>query len=191
MEGKKIDGWSGERSRLFCYGQDMHPDFIGKRGEKAEPIAVARLEGFRLDFSGRSAYWGGGEENALPAEGSVLWGTVYSLSFKDAETLDAERGAKLDGTGPYYHYPVVVIDASGGEHHALMYRKSAIGAPKPPSRAQLECIVEGARARGLPGSYIASLVERPVDPEAGSPRDPDLLGAPAFKACDCGGPPSP
>jgi len=186
MDGKKKDGWSGDRSLFFCYGQDMHPDILAKRGGAAEAVAVARLEDFRLDFSGRSAYWGGGEENALPAAGSAIWGIVYALSFKDAEAFDAGQGAKLDGTGPYYHYPVVVRDGSGGSFNALMYRKSAIGAAAPPSRAQLECIVSGARMWGLPEGYVASLAERSVDPEAGAPRDPGRLGAPILKACDCG-----
>jgi hypothetical protein len=183
---KAKDGWSGDRSYLFCYGQDMNPEIMAQRCGNAEAVAVARLDGFRLDFSGRSAYWGGGEENVVPSEGSVVWGIVYALTFKDAEALDASQGAKLDGTGPYYHYPVVVAEGSGGERHALMYRKGSTGLPKHPSRSQLDCIVEGARARGLPGEYLASLAELPVDPEAGAPRGPGRLSVPIFKACDCG-----
>lgn len=190
MDGKKKDGWSGDRSLLFCYGQDMHPDIIEERCGQAEPVAIARLDGFRLGFSGRSAYWGGGEENVLPCEGASIWGVLYSLSFKDAEALDASQGAKLDGTGPYFHSPVVVRDASGGEFHALVYRKSAIGASNPPSRAQLDCIVEGARARSLPETYVASLAGLPFDPGVGAPDAGKALYPPIRKACDCGSAPS-
>lgn len=185
MDGKKIDGWSGERTLFFSYGQDMNPDLMANCG--AEPISVARLAGFRLDFSGHSAYWGGGEENALPSPGRDVWGVVYALSFKDAEALDARQGARLDGTGPYYHYPVLVHDASGDAYHALMYRKSRGETPRPPSRAQLDCVVAGARARGLPENYVAELAARPIDPEAVANRKAGAA-LPSF-ACDCGSAP--
>jgi hypothetical protein len=182
MDGKKIDDWSGERTLFFSYGQDMNPDMMANRG--AELISVARLAGFKLDFSGHSTYWGGGEENALPSPHSDLWGAVYALSFKDAEALDGRQGARLDGTGPYYHYPVLVHDASGGAYHALMYRKSRNDTPRPPSRAQLDCVIAGARARGLPENYVARLAARPIDPEALATQKTSAAN-PSF-TCDCG-----
>lgn len=185
MKAGPDDGWTRDRRIYFAYGQDLHPAMIEARGGPALVLAVARLDGFRLDFSGRSAYWGGGEENALPEEGGSLWGVAYSLSFRDADALDERSGARLDGNGPYFHFPAIVRGADGGEYKALLLRKDARGKPRPPSRAQLECIVSGARARGLPEAYVAELSRREIDAEARPSPGRNLFSRPPAAICEC------
>lgn len=174
----------------FAYGSDMHPDQIAGRAPGAEVAAVARLGGFATAFFGRSERWDGGEESAVRMAGAEMWGVVYRLSPAAFDRLDAWQGARLDGTGGYFHCPAEVVAADGMPYSAVMYRRSSTREPAPPSREYLAFIAEAAERRGLPAAHVATLramdsvpASYPVPKEG--PTDRFLAGLPLGASCAC------
>lgn len=146
----------------FLYGSNMNPEQIASRCGAAEPLGAARLADFRLAFFGRSAVWDGAEEAAVPQEGDEVWGALYRLTFEQADRLDEWQGVRPDGCGPYFLFPVDAVDLHGHSHAALLYRKDFCGEPGLPSDAQLDYIVAGAVAQGLPDAYVERLRSLPA-----------------------------
>ncbi|HEY0330864.1 MAG TPA: gamma-glutamylcyclotransferase [Rhodopseudomonas sp.] len=154
----------------FVYGSDMNAAQIALRCYTPTLVAVARLANHRIGFYGQSAKWGGGEETFVEAPGQDLWGVVYQLSFYDGERLDSWLDVRLDGNGPYFHWPAEVIDANGVSYWALLYKRALLGIQEPPTDAYLEHIVAGAVSHGLPADYIEQLRAIPTVPsEPGMP----------------------
>jgi gamma-glutamylcyclotransferase len=146
------------RHRLyFAYGSNMNAEQIGARCHEPHVLGLARLMGHKLAFFGSSKRWDGAEETIVQAPGDELWGVIYKLNFSSAEQLDSWQDVRLDGTGPYFHFPTDVIDADSIRHSVLLYKRNQLGEPQLPSREYLDYIIAGARTRGLPGSYIERL----------------------------------
>lgn len=141
----------------FAYGANMNPEQIAARCSNPRVHAVARLAGHRVGFYDYAKLWDGALETVIGDEGSDVWGVVYALSEGDKESLDSWQDARMDGAGPYFHYPAVVTDAAGKIYRVLFYVKDYLGEPTLPSREYLEFIIRGAEARGLPADYIAGL----------------------------------
>jgi len=142
---------------FFAYGSNLIPEQIQTRCTKPEVVAVARLPGHRVGFFGYSKVWDGAVETVYADQGADVWGVVYRLTIGDSNRLDSWQDVRLDGTGSYFHYPAVVYDAEGTGHLVLLYKKETLGEPLPPARPYLDRILEGAKVRGLPEPYIASL----------------------------------
>ena len=49
---------------------------------------------------------------------------------------------------------MLVRDAAGREHTAVLYKKDVLGPPVPPSSQYLAHIVAGAEANKLPAAYV-------------------------------------
>lgn len=141
----------------FAYGSNLNPGQMAARCSKPKVLTVARLANHQIAFHGHSKKWDGGEETAIPQPGEDLWGVVYQLSFSDAEYLDSWQDVRLDGTGPYFHYPTVVTDEQGNRYPVLLYKKDLLSDPQMPSEEYLNFIVAGAKAHGLPRDYLARL----------------------------------
>ena len=146
----------------FVYGSNMNPELIFSRCGSPEPLGVARLADHRLGFFGHSPIWDGGEEVVVPQKGEEVWGTLYRLSFPEADRLDEWQGVRSDGCGPYFLFPVFAVDLGGVSHAALLYRRDHCGVPSLPSDAQRDYIVVGARAQGVPAAYVEHLQKLPV-----------------------------
>ena len=145
----------------FAYGANMHPDQIGARCVKPEFLELAFLSGYRLDFFGLSRTWDGGMETVVEDPNGIVWGALYKLSQSDWDRLDAWQDARIDGTGPYFHFPVRVTELDGSLRAVLIYKKDHLGAPQKPSSEFLDFIVRGAQARGLPEHYLEQLRQIP------------------------------
>lgn len=141
----------------FAYGSNMNEGQIRARCSKPVAVAVARLAGHRVSFHGYSRTWDGGLETVVPAPGHHVWGVLYKLSFRDWDHLDAWQGARLDGSGAYFHFPVRVTAADGSAPAVLLYKKDILGPPRKPSREYLAHIVSGAVQHRLPSAYIDEL----------------------------------
>ena len=152
----------------FVYGSDMHPEQIASVCIRPEFVCLARLEGHRLSFHGRFPMWDGAIETVVPDAGGNVWGAVHRLTSGDAQRLDAWHDARLDGSGPFFHCPAEVLDQAGKRHKVLLYKKDILGPAAPPSREYLDFIVRGARLRGAPEAWLASLATLETRP-AGYP----------------------
>lgn len=171
----------------FAYGADMHPDQIAGRVGAVEVVAVARLPNHALGFFARSERWDGGEESAVRTHGSNLWGVVYRLSPAAFDRLDAWQGAKLDGTGGYFHCPAEVAGADGTPYSTVMYKRATTREPLPPSTEYLTFIAEGAARQGVPTADFRIMISVPATyavPKEG-PSDRFLSTLPLGASCAC------
>jgi len=141
----------------FAYGSNMNLLQMKQRCSSPKILGIARLPGYKITFHGHSAIWDGGQESVVPDPQSEVWGVLYELTFSDCEQLDFYQDVRFDGTGPYFHYPVDVIDRKQGIIDTLIYKKAILAEAKPPSTEYLNFIVQGAIEHGLPESYIAYL----------------------------------
>ncbi len=143
-----------DRQYYFAYGSNMNPGQMAGRCVAARVVCAACLPGYRLAFYGRNRVWDGGKETVVQESGQQMWGVLYELTFGDATSLDVWSSVRLDGGGAYFHYPVLVRDASAREHTAVWYKKDLLGPPVPPSSQYLAHIVAGAEANKLPAAYV-------------------------------------
>jgi hypothetical protein len=113
-----------------------------------------------MEFYGHSEVWDGAIETVEPTPGHDVWGVIFKLGRMDWERLDEWQGARMDGGGMYFHFPVVVMDLDGAAHSVRLYKKDVQGDPRIPSREYLEHIALGATQNGLPCTYIDALMKR-------------------------------
>jgi len=141
----------------FAYGSNMNLTQIRQRCSSPKVVGIARLPGYRIGFHGESGIWDGGQETVVPDQEAEVWGVLYELTFSDCEQLDMYQDVRFDGTGPYFHYPVDVIDLDQQPIDTMIYKKAILGKPELPSTEYLNFIVQGAKEQGLPETYITYL----------------------------------
>lgn len=151
---EKLSDW------YFAYGSNMNLTQIRSRCSRPVVVAVARLADHQLTFYGHTETWDGAMETVEPTLGHEVWGVIFRLSRLDWERLDEWQGARLDGAGMYFHFPVMVTDVDGQEHSVRLYKKDVQGDPREPSREYLEHIARGAAENGLPPHYVEALLKR-------------------------------
>ena len=148
----------------FAYGSNMNLLQMKERCSAPKIIGIARLPGYRVDFFGESAIWDGAQETVVPDPASEVWGVLYELTFFDCEQLDMYQDVRFDGTGPYFHYPVDVIDIEEKIFDVRIYKKDKLGEVMLPSTDYLNFIIQGAREQGLPEEYMEVLQNRMTKP---------------------------
>lgn len=150
----------------FAYGSNMNLAQMKQRCSSPKVLGIARLPGYRVDFFGESAIWDGAQDTVISDPASEVWGVLYELTFSDCEQLDDYVDVRFDGTGPYFHYPVDVIDIEQRTINAMIYKKDKCGEVLPPSAEYLNFIIQGAKEQGLPEEYIVILQNRITKPAA-------------------------
>jgi gamma-glutamylcyclotransferase len=179
----------GNKQLFFAYGSNMNPGQISSRCRSPRPCAVARLADHEVAFYGESRRWDGGEATVVGKPGAEVWGVVYELTLADSERLDSWQDVRLDGTGAYFHYPTVVVDAQGKEYQVLIYKRFLSGAPSAPSEEYLSAVIAGAASNALPVAYLERL-RRIATVKAGFPVprifEHELSSTFATNSCDCG-----
>ncbi len=148
---------SGTHHLFFAYGSNMNPGQIASRCFKPEAYVIAYLQDHKMAFFGHSKRWDNGEATVIPKPGENAWGVVYKLTISDSDRLDSWQDVRLDGTGAYFHYPTVVMDAEGNEYPVLLYKRFFSGESANPSEEYMEAVISGALANGLPADYIKML----------------------------------
>ncbi len=141
----------------FAYGSNMNSFQMQKRCSKSKVVAIARLADYRIEFFGHSRIWDGAQETVVFDPGHDAWGVVYEINNMDQERLDAWQDVRMDGTGPYFHYPVRVNGVNGRTYTVLFYKKDILGEPQRPSKPYLDFIITGAKEKRLPAEYIDKL----------------------------------
>lgn len=151
------DNYSRDHRLYFAYGSDMNLKQIRSRCVSPEIVAAALLENHRISFFGHSYIWDGGIETIIESAGENMWGVVFKLDFGDALQLDSYLDVRLDGAGPFFHFPLKVTDKYGNVYHTMTYKKNMLGEFMPPSREYMDYIIEGAMHNGLPDEYVCRL----------------------------------
>ncbi len=174
-----------EELYFFAYGANMNQQQIRERCRHARVVTKARLPCYRIGFFGNSRIWDGAQASVVRESGQEVWGVVYELSTTDLERLDAWQDVRMDGTGPYFHYPVKVTGTDGRIYLSLLYEKSILGEPQKPSAPYLDFIVAGAEAHQLPAAYIQALKSMPAKRASYQVPRPRLYNPESLLAWDC------
>lgn len=171
---------------FFAYGSLMNEALLRTRGVRPEVESLARLPDHELGFFGHSRVWDGAQETVVRSPGRCVHGVVYRLAFGDGETLDAWQDVRLDGTGTYFHYPARVVSPSGRSYTVLLYRKDIQGEARLPSTEYRDFIVQGARSRGLPPEYVATLEGLPSSKAGFAVPKPSRFNSALLGCSECG-----
>jgi gamma-glutamylcyclotransferase len=143
-----------EAADYFAYGANMSAVMMHANCPEHRFLGPALLAGHRLAFTRRSVRTGTGVADVIADAGSGVWGALYRLSPGDLEQLDRKEGAGA----AYVHKTVSVRGAGGAARSALLY---TVHVKEPaevqPGAAYVRLLIDGARERGLPESYVASL----------------------------------
>eukprot|EP00947_MAST-08B_sp_MAST-8B-sp1_P001416 g1416.t1 len=156
----------------FGYGSNLCGDRLRMRNGSAKLVEVVRLDGVRIDFTrgGLGFSWRGAVADIVDddADGSCVYGGLWSLSGEDAASLDAQEGVwqeqAADGSmvdiGAYKRREVKVVGLASGKVYegARTYEvveKDLSGLK--PSKAYKGVIVCGAMELGLPEDYQRKL----------------------------------
>lgn len=138
---------------FFAYGAEMDRRTLWGRAGGGEIVSVACLAGYDIAFFGHDPTWDSGMETLVANDDASVWGVLYRLSPSAWDRLDVFKGARLDGAGTYFHYPVEVVTSGGGSCLVRTYRKNTHRARRCPSREYLALLAKGAAEHGLPLAY--------------------------------------
>jgi hypothetical protein len=120
---------------------------------EAHFLGVAVLHGFELAVTRRSIRWGGGVVDVVPAPGGQVWGAAYDAPDAALAALDRKEGA-----GFAYRRRDVEIDLKGERRPAVAYEVIDKDLAAPPATPEyMSLVLRGARERGLPADWLATL----------------------------------
>jgi cation transport regulator ChaC len=138
----------------FAYGSNMSPAiFRERRGMEPLETHAGFVDGYRLAFD---IPVGPGERavaNVALDAAARIHGVAYLLSAEDAERLDRTEGVPR----VYQREPVTIALTRGATCAGFTYRSSISVAGRKPSARYLGLLLDGARAHGLPETYVAAL----------------------------------
>lgn len=144
-----------DQALYFAYGSNMAIERLRARVPSAELVSVATLIGHALMFHKPSKKDGSGKCDAVYTGNSQdkVMGALYSIPASQLSELD-----KVEGCGHGYERQTVSVVSASNE---LFSAETYIATKSDPSLRPLdwykEHVLRGARAIGLPSSYIASL----------------------------------
>lgn len=147
--------------RYFAYGSNMSVARLRGRIPTARAIGVGRLADHRLAFHKAGERDRSGKCDIARSRGDVVFGVLYELREPDIAILD-----RIEGPG--YRRETLAIATSDDESvPAQTYRALDINPDLLPYTWYLRHVLEGARAAGLPRSYIEGIenVEAVEDPD--------------------------
>ena len=129
--------------------------FRVRRGIEPREFRRARVSGYRLRFNldgrptGRAA-----PANLFPDPAAEVWGVAYRIARRDLMRLDSTEG--VPGRG--YRHVAITIEADDGRRlDAVAYLADGKAEDGRPSLRYISLLREGARAHGLPATYLSFL----------------------------------
>ncbi|MHB0914866.1 MAG: gamma-glutamylcyclotransferase family protein [Thermoleophilia bacterium] len=138
----------------FAYGSNLDITQMQSRCPGAEPLGIARLDGYRLAFSRFSRTRGCGVADIVIQEGKEVWGLVYRLAESDLSgSLDRHEGYPHN----YTRLLLPVALADGGQVEAWAYSVVDKDEHVEPNAVYLEIMRTAAAALGFPEEYQREL----------------------------------
>jgi gamma-glutamylcyclotransferase (GGCT)/AIG2-like uncharacterized protein YtfP len=135
---------------LFAYGSNLAEEELPPGARFA---GAALLRDHRLALTRRSIRWGGGVVDVVSAPGEHVWGAAYEAPDDALAALDRKEGA-----GFAYERVEVEVDLEGARRPAVAYAVIDKETGVPPATAEYaDVVLRGARARGLPEEWMATL----------------------------------
>ncbi len=154
--GLTLDGNPKDSVWYFAYGANIHDSAFRER-RKMRPMEwrVGRVRGYRLRFNlegrpkGKAA-----PANISPDEDAEVWGVLYLITRRDMIWLNATEGI------PGWRYRPIWLDAegpTGGPLPVFTYIADGLEKDGNPSERYITLLRDGARAHGLPQTWISYL----------------------------------
>lgn len=135
----------------YAYGSNLLTERIRINNPSAKKIAVAKLDGWRLDFNLYGKSWHGAAATIIPDDDSHIWGVVWELDKSDMPNLDKQE----------YGYDSLTVSAYGHDGTKYECRSYVVNLPlqgdRRPSTIYKNVIIKGAVEHELPEDYIAQL----------------------------------
>lgn len=170
----------------FVYGWQLDDALRAQTCPSARPEGLAVLEDHDLGFFGHNPMWDGAEEAVVPRAGAQVWGLLLTLGNTDADRLDQRLNVREDGSGAHFHLPVEVRDCQGRLQQVLLYMRSRLDDPRPPSAEYRDRLAAAFLAQGLPPPYVARLRAIEAPPAAYPvPHRPRVIALTAAGGCHC------
>ncbi len=151
-----LAGRPSDQVWYFAYGSNMHHSaFRERRGMRPAEWRVARIRGYRLRFNleGRPKGKAAPANICADADGE-MWGVLYLITRRELLHLDHTEGV------PGRHYRHVLVsaeDTDGNIVSAVTYMAKGLDTDRAPSFRYISLLREGARAHGLPESWVQYL----------------------------------
>ena len=154
--GHVLGGLPSDPVWYFAYGSNMHHSaFRDRRGMRPTEWRIARVRGYRLRFN----LEGRPKGKAAPANicadpDGEMWGVLYQITRRELLRLDSTEGV------PGRHYRHVVVsaeDPDGNIVTAVAYMARGLDADRAPSFRYISLLRDGARAHGLPETWVQYL----------------------------------
>ena len=148
--------------RYFAYGSVLSLRHVAEWGAEhgVDPRLFAQgtpavLRGYELSFDVESKFWGGRVANLSKREGGAVHGVLFEIPDEAKEAVLRKEGVP---TGLSQEIDVAV-EVAGKEvaANAFSARPERRSAPGAPSARVMSYLLEGARERGLPRSWIEEL----------------------------------
>lgn len=148
-----------QTSLYFAYGSNLAATRMAERVRSARPAGIACLDGHRVVCNKLGAD-GSAKANLEAHDGGRVWGVLYELPEADFAILDRFEGG-------YERIRLQVTRGDGSSADAVSYQSDRHCEDQVPFDWYLALMVEGARAHGLPESYVAGLEALPSRPDPG------------------------
>ena len=140
----------------FAYGSNMSYEQMKERCPDSKYVGIARLNGFKLDFTKMSTIRGGGVADIVESEDDCVYGVLYSITDDDLAKLDIKEQGYTKQTVSCFKYDDILDynPLKGTNMDALVYtvvNKSATTIP--PSMEYLKIILDAAFSHMFPTKY--------------------------------------
>ncbi len=143
----------------FAYGSNMSYEQMKERCPGSKYLGVARLNGYKLDFTKMSRIRGGGVADIVESADDCVYGILYAITDEDLVELDRKEGYPRIYTRQTvkcfkYHNVLDYNLLNCSDVEALVYtvvNKSA--ATIPPSMEYLKIILDAAFSSMFPTKY--------------------------------------
>lgn len=145
----------------LAYGSNLLPGRLLERVDSARPVAIHRLQGYRLVFHkvGRD---GSGKCDLVVDPGAVAYGVVYTMDASGRQALDAHEG-------PDYRVAHLPLAVGSDRVQCFCYvaRSECTDPAMVPFEWYRALVHAGGMHHGLPADYLDRILQVPVR------RDPD------------------
>jgi hypothetical protein len=86
---KKLN--TNNMKNYFAYGSNMSYEQMKERCPGSKYLGVARLNGYKLDFTKMSTIRGGGVADIVESADDCVYGILYSITDDDLAVLDVKE----------------------------------------------------------------------------------------------------
>jgi len=134
----------------FAYGSNLNQKQMRRRCPGCKFVTTGQLDGFHLYYGGQTDEWDNkAYANLIKSHNSAVWGAIYELSEADIKKLDGFENAPKD-----YIRKRLTIHTKNDVIKAYVYIGHRVKIGQPSSKYR-RTIMQGARAKHLPKTYVA------------------------------------